>query len=80
MSDLMSAHHRYVTLGISVVAWSVVLVMVTYWVQMPARIGSSSWGSIGLLGLLVGIAVMAENLANTIVSAWGKQSSTRRNL
>ncbi|MGC4097890.1 MAG: hypothetical protein QM706_12305 [Nitrospira sp.] len=72
----MSAHQRYVCIGISVGAWSVVLLVVTYWVQTPAWGGPPSWGSIGLLSLLMGIAVMAEDLATIIVSAWGKQSST----
>ena len=76
--DLMSAHQRYVQLGISVVAWSVVLLVVTYWLQTTKAVGQSTWGSIVLLGLLVGIAVMAEDIANNIVSSWGKKSSTTR--
>lgn len=67
---------RYVYIGISVGAWSAVLLVVTYWVQTPAEGGPPSLGSIGLLSLLMGIAVMAEDIVTTIVSAWGKQSST----
>lgn len=76
--DLMSAHQRYVQLGISVAAWSVVLVVVTYWLQAPKMVGQPTWESIVLLGLLVGIAVMAEDIANYIVSSGGKKSSTTR--
>lgn len=74
--DLMSVYQRYVQLGISVVAWSVVLLVVTYWMQMPAVVSQPTWGSIVLLGFLVGIAVMAEDIANNIVSSRGKKSST----
>jgi hypothetical protein len=64
--NLMSSHLRYLTLRISVVAWSLVLLAATYQSHTPVVFGRYSWGYIALLGLLVGVA-LTLSLAK---SAW----------
>src|SRR5690349_5218622 len=71
----MSVQSRYVNIALSVLAWSGVLVVATYRSHTPGVFGQDSWGHIILLGLLVWIAMMAEHLANDIVSYWTKKSS-----
>lgn len=66
---------RCVTLAVSVVAWSGVLLVATYRSYTPVVFGQYSWGQVTLLGFLVYAAVMAEHMANDIVSYWIKQSS-----
>ena len=71
----MSAQRRYVTIAVSLVAWSGVLLVVTYWSHTSVVFGQYSWGPVTLLGFLVYTAVMAEYTANHIVSYWTKMSS-----
>jgi hypothetical protein len=58
-----------------VIAWSGVLLTATYRSHTPVVLGQYSWGHVTLLGLLVCIAVMAEPLANHMVSFWSKKAS-----
>ncbi|MFY4730772.1 hypothetical protein [Nitrospira sp. BLG_2] len=74
----MSAQYRYLKIGVSVLAWSGVLLVTTYWSHTPVAFGQYSLNQLILLGLLVSIAVMAEHLADDIVSYWTKKSSTTK--
>lgn len=62
----MSAHRRYLKIGVAIVAWSSVLLAATYRSHTPVVFGRYSWGYVVLLGLLVGIA-LTLSLAR---SAW----------
>lgn len=53
----MSAEPRYVKIGVSIVAWSGVLLAATYQSHTPVVFGRYSWGYVVLLGLLVGVAL-----------------------
>ncbi len=66
----MSAQHRYTKIGVSVCAWSGVLLTATFGAHTPVTPGLSSWGYTTLLGLLVCTAVMAEPLSNRTLSFW----------
>ena len=72
----MSVQYRYVKVAVSVVAWSGVLMVATYWSHTPAVFGPYRVGPLLLLGFLAWIAVMADHLANDIVRYWTKKSST----
>jgi hypothetical protein len=74
----MSIQYRYVQIGVSVVAWSAVLLVATYRSHTPVVFGQYSRAHVILLGLLVCIAVMAEHLANDIVRYWTKKSSSTK--
>ncbi len=54
----MNRNLRYVKFGVVVVAWTLVLLAVTYRSHTPVVLGRYSWGYVALLGLLIGIAVM----------------------
>lgn len=53
----MSAHLRYLKIGVAVVAWSGVLLAATYRSHTPVVFERYSWGYIVLLGLLVVVAL-----------------------
>jgi hypothetical protein len=72
----MSAQYRHVKITLSVVPWGGVLIVATYWPPTAVVFGQYSWGRLILLGFLVWIAMMADHLANDIVSYWNKQSPT----
>ena len=66
---------RCVTIAVSVVAWSGVLLGVTYRSHSPVVFGQYSWSQVALLGFLVYTAVVAEHMATDIVNYWMKKSS-----
>lgn len=70
----MNALCRYAKMGVSVFAWSGVLMMATYGTH-PTVLGPYSWGIATLLSLLMCIAVMAEPLSSRIVGFWIKKAS-----
>jgi lysophospholipase L1-like esterase len=63
---LVSAHLKYVKIGVSVVAWSGVVFSTTYRSHTPVVFGRYSWGYVALLGLFTGLA-LTLSLART---AW----------
>ena len=71
----MSTQCRYVKIGVAVIAWSGVLLVSTSRSHTPAVFGQYSWGQITLVGFLMCAAVMAEHLADTLVSYWTKTSA-----
>lgn len=71
----MSPQRRYVTIAVSVLAWSGVLLVVTYWSHTLKVFGQYSWSQVTLLVFLAYTAVMAEHMANDIVSYWTTKSS-----
>lgn len=71
----MIARCRYTRIGVSVGAWSGVLLAATYWSHTQLVFGQYSWGQVTLLGLLMGTAVLAEHLTDSMVSYWIKKSS-----
>lgn len=74
----MNAQCRYAKIGVSVSAWSAVLLTTTYLLRNPVALGPSSWGYAALLGLLVCIAVMADPLCDYTMNAWSKKVSHTR--
>jgi hypothetical protein len=68
----MTAQCRYVKIGLSMVAWSGVLVASTYRSYTPVVFGQYSWGQVILLGLLMCTAVLAEPLTDNIMNYWTK--------
>lgn len=53
----MSTHLRYVKIGVSVVAWSIVLLAATYRSHTAVVLGRYSSGYVALLSLLAGVAL-----------------------
>jgi hypothetical protein len=66
---------RCAAIAVSVVAWSGVLLVVTYRSHTPVVFEQYSWGQVTLLSSLVCTAVMAEQLAKAMVSYWIRKSS-----
>lgn len=54
----MSEHLRYVKLVVAGLAWSGVLLSIPYRSHTPVVFGRYSWGYVGLLGFLIGVAMM----------------------
>jgi hypothetical protein len=54
----METHLRYLKVGITLFAWSIVFLAATYRSHTPAVFGRYSWGYVGLLGILIGMAIM----------------------
>jgi hypothetical protein len=69
----MSDRDWYVKIGVSVGAWSGVLLAATYQPHTPVVFGQYSWGQVTLLGLLMCTAVMAECLTDNMVSYCSKK-------
>lgn len=54
----MGAHPSYLKIGVTLVAWSIVFLAATYRSHTPMVFGRYSWGYVGLLGFLTGVAMM----------------------
>ena len=54
----MEAQLRKLKMGIALVAWSIVFLAATYRSHTASVFGRYSWGYVGLLGFLTGVAMM----------------------
>lgn len=61
----MNPQPRHVKIGVSLVAWSVVVLAATYRSHTPMVFGRYSWGYVTWLGLLVGVALTLSLVHST---------------
>jgi len=66
----MSVRCWYAKIGLSVGAWSGVLLVATHRSHTPVVFGQYSWGQVTLLGLLMCTAMMAECLTDNMMNYW----------
>ncbi|MGC4099463.1 MAG: GDSL-type esterase/lipase family protein [Nitrospira sp.] len=61
----MNPQPRYIKIGVSVAAWSIVISAATYQSHTPVVFGRYSWGYIIWLGLLIGVALTLSLVDST---------------